>query len=542
MPQRPDPRSAPRTPVSSPASNENGGGWRRYRHLKVEAALFLLIAVTFAAVLGKGALTRQSLALTPQSDQVIAYAFSDAESGGRSSVTPDPHRQMAWRCDIQAGVTYPYCGYGLQLTTGGASKGLDFTRYQSITLRLTYNGGGDRLKLQVKTAPPAALRGKVGDQDVPLVLEFPVDPGANEIRLPLDRLAAEGWWVSAHGLSAREVAPDLADVRAIAITTDGAAPGPLAVSLDEIDLEGVSLSDGQWYLIILGVWLVVTGGFLVGRLLGMRREFETRQRRQLEEARVMGEARAAAEAANAAKSQFLGHMSHELRTPLNAVIGYSYWLSRGALDDKQRTAVDAIRSSGEHLLAMISDILDIAKIEAGRLDLQPAAFDLRACLDEIDQMFRLRAEEKGLAFAVDLAADAPRTIVADPKRLRQVLINLLGNAVKFTDQGRVSLSVENVEAEAGGEARLRFTVEDTGVGIAPDQLDAVFRPFEQVGDATRHVGGTGLGLSITRQIVETMGGEIHLDSTPGLGSRFVVEAPVGVDAAAIAAPKAAFSA
>nr|WP_269816533.1 ATP-binding protein [Caulobacter hibisci] len=262
----------------------------------------------------------------------------------------------------------------------------------------------------------------------------------------------------------------------------------------------------------------------------MRREFEDRQRRQAEEARVLSEARAAAEAANAAKSQFLSHMSHELRTPLNGVIGYSYWLSRTGLDAKQRTAVDAIRSSGEHLLSVITDILDIAKIEAGRLDLQPTPFDLAACLAELDQMFRLRAEEKGLAFAVELSAEAPRTIVADPKRLRQVLINLLGNAVKFTDRGAVSLAVTLVDAPVGETARLRFAVEDTGVGIAPDQLDAVFRPFEQVGETSRHAGGTGLGLSITRQILETMGGEIDVVSTPGLGSRFVVEVSVGVEA------------
>jgi hypothetical protein len=247
---------------------------------------------------------------------------------------------------------------------------------------------------------------------------------------------------------------------------------------------------------------------------------------EVHELQLARQSAAMAQAANRAKTEFLSHMSHELRTPLNAVIGYSYWLSRGALDPRQRTAVDAIRSSGEHLLAVITDILDLAKIEAGKLDLQPTAFDLAACLAELDQMFRLRAEEKDLAFAVALAPEVPTTIVADPKRLRQVLINLLGNAIKFTDAGHVTLGVERLDDGAGQTARLRFTVEDTGIGIAPDQLDVVFRPFEQVGDASRHVGGTGLGLSITRQIVDTMGGTITVDSTPGLGSRFVVETDV----------------
>ncbi|PVM94170.1 sensor histidine kinase [Caulobacter endophyticus] len=539
MPQRPF-RFPDRQPAGPAASNENDAGWLRYRHLKIEAVIFLLVLVTFAAVLGKSAVTRQALTLTPQSTGFAGYAFSDAESGGRSTVTPDPDRPLAWSCDIRPDVTYPYCGYGLQFGLVDANaRGRDFSRFQTLTLRLNWRGQAERLKLLVKIAPPAELKDRLDGQDVPLTLEFAVVPGANTVTLPLDRLEPEAWWASSHGLSRRDVTVDLRDVRSVAVAVGNAPPGPLSVSLDAMTFQGVQLSDEQWYLIILGVWLVMIGAFLTHRVFGMRREFEARQRQQADEARALSDARIAAETANAAKSQFLSHMSHELRTPLNAVIGYSYWLSRGDLDPRQRTAVDAIRSSGEHLLAVITDILDLAKIEAGKLDLQPTAFDLAACLAELDQMFRLRAEEKDLAFAVVLAPEVPTTIVADPKRLRQVLINLLGNAIKFTDAGHVALRVDRQEDRAGQTARLRFTVEDTGIGIAPDQLDAVFRPFEQVGDASRHVGGTGLGLSITRQIVDTMGGVITLDSTPGLGSRFVVEAPVGLAAQAPAARRQA---
>ncbi|NGM51469.1 hypothetical protein G5B46_17805 [Caulobacter sp. 602-2] len=521
MPQRLS-RLLERRAASTAASNENDAGWLRYGDLKVEAVIFLLVLVTFAAVLGKSALTRQALELTPGSPQFAGYAFADGESGGRSTVTPDPSRPMAWSCEIRAGATYTYCGYGLQLNLGSRARGLDFSRYQTLTVRLNWSGQADQLKVLVKTAPPAALRGKA--EDLPLAAEVSVSPGANTIVLPLDRLEPEQWWLASHGVSRRDITPEFSDVRSIAVAVSGAPPGSLAASMDQVRVEGVQLSDEQWYLIILSVWLLMIGAFLAHRLLRMRREFETRQRQQAEEARALSDARIAAETANAAKSQFLSHMSHELRTPLNAVIGYSYWLSRGNLDPKQRTAVDAIRSSGEHLLAVITDILDLAKIEAGKLDLQPVAFDLAACLAELDQMFRLRAEEKGLDFAVALAPEVPTQIVADPKRLRQVLINLLGNAVKFTDAGRVALRVERLEGGQGQAARLRFAVEDTGVGIAADQLDAIFRPFEQVGEAARHEGGTGLGLSITRQIVETMGGTIQVDSTPGRGSRFVVEA------------------
>lgn len=533
MPQRP-PRFLERQVDRPAASNENDAGWLRYGDLKIEAVIFLLVLVTFAAVLGKSALTRQTLELTPRSTQVAGYGFADDETGGRSTVALDPNQPMTWSCEIRAGATYTYCGYGLQLKLDPRAQGLDFSRFQTLSVRLDWRGEVDRLKVLVKTAPPAALRGKLGELDVPLATEVSVSPGANTIVLPLDELEPEPWWLASHGLSRRDVGPEFSDVRSIAVAVSGAPPGSMGASIHAVRAEGVQLSDEQWYLIILGVWLVMIGAFLVHRLLGMRRGFETRQRQLAQEARALSDARIAAETANAAKSQFLSHMSHELRTPLNAVIGYSYWLSRGNLDPKQRTAVDAIRSSGEHLLAVITDILDLAKIEAGKLDLQPVAFDLAGCLAELDRMFRLRAEEKGLDFAVALSPEVPTMIIADPKRLRQVLINLLGNAVKFTDAGRVTLRVERLEGGSGETARLRFTVEDTGVGIAPDQLDTVFRPFEQVGDASRHEGGTGLGLSITRQIVETMGGAIRVDSTPGHGACFVVEASVGLTQARLA--------
>jgi signal transduction histidine kinase len=231
-------------------------------------------------------------------------------------------------------------------------------------------------------------------------------------------------------------------------------------------------------------------------------------------------------------------MSHELRTPLNAVIGYAYWLNRTELSSKQREAIGAIQSSGEHLLAMISDILDIAKIEAGKFELLAAPLDLHDCVAGVGEMFRLPAEEKGLDFGVDIAPGVPAGVVADRKRLRQVLINLVGNAIKFTEQGAVTLRVQVVAADEA-TVRLRFAVEDTGVGIASDQVDNIFRPFEQAGDQQSRGGGAGLGLSITQQIVEMMDGDLGVESAPGQGSRFTVEASfplapgaVGTEAAA----------
>ncbi|MET3665279.1 ATP-binding protein [Caulobacter sp. 1776] len=522
--------------------------WLAYANLKLEAAIFLLLAVTFAAVLGKGAITTQTLDLTSDSGRFAGFTFSDADDGGRSAISADPKRPLSWSCRIREGVTYPYCGYGLQLDTVGKTgkvEGLNFTPLQTITLRFTYHGTGDRLRLLVRSAPPPALRGKLKDQFVPLATDFPVVRGRNTVRLPLAQLAPEQWWIASHGLSPEEAAPVLDEVHVVAITSSNAKPpSDMAVSVDAITLEGSHLSSEHFYLIILGAWLVVTGAFLAYRVLRMRRDYETRQRHQANEARLLASAHAAAAAASSAKSRFLGNMSHELRTPLNAVLGYAYWLNRTSLDPKQRDAVGAIQSSGEHLLAMISDILDIAKIEAGKFELLAAPLDLEDCVTGVGEMFRLPAQEKGLDFVVEFAPDLPASVVADRKRLRQVLINLVGNAIKFTARGEVALRVQRVTprtASDGETTRLRFVVEDTGVGIAADQVDTIFRPFEQAGDQESRGGGAGLGLSITRQIVEMMDGDLAVESQPGRGSRFTVEAtfPLAPDIAAPAPPRLA---
>jgi signal transduction histidine kinase len=541
----PDHRASTTELAGARADVEDGRKpWLAYANLKLEAAIFLLLAITFAAVLGKSAITRQTLDLSPDSGRFAGYTFSDADDGGRSVVSADPKRPLSWSCQVREGVTYPYCGYGLQLDAAskpGASdgKGLNFSTLQTVTLRFTYHGDGDRLRLLVRTAPPAALRARLKGELVPLAADFPVVQGANEVRLPLSELAPEQWWVANHKLSPEEAAPVLDEVHIVALATSNAkAPSAQAVTVDRLEFKGSHLSTEQFYLIILGVWLIVAGGFLVLRVFQMRRAYEARQRRQADEARLLAGAHASAEAASRAKSRFLGNMSHELRTPLNAVIGYAYWLNRTELSSKQREAIGAIQSSGEHLLAMISDILDIAKIEAGKFELLAAPLDLHDCVAGVGEMFRLPAEEKGLDFGVDIAPEVPAGVVADRKRLRQVLINLVGNAIKFTEQGAVTLRVQVVAADEA-TVRLRFVVEDTGVGIASDQVDNIFRPFEQAGDQQSRGGGAGLGLSITQQIVEMMDGDLGVESAPGQGSRFTVEASfplapgaVGTEAAA----------
>jgi signal transduction histidine kinase/CheY-like chemotaxis protein len=244
-------------------------------------------------------------------------------------------------------------------------------------------------------------------------------------------------------------------------------------------------------------------------------------------------ARDAAEAARAAQAAFLANMSHELRTPLNAVLGYAQLLLLDqSMAERQLRAVGTIRTSGEYLLALINDLLDLAKHDAGKLELCPTEVPLDDCLRVTCDIIRVKAEEKGLTFVVDMPPDLPQKVVADETRLRQVLLNLLSNAVKFTEHGEVVLRVRVLQA--GPErVRLHFEVQDSGVGLSADQLEKIFHPFEQVGDVRRRNIGSGLGLAISRQLVRLMGGDIHVASEAGRGADFSFELDLPVVRGAI---------
>ena len=244
----------------------------------------------------------------------------------------------------------------------------------------------------------------------------------------------------------------------------------------------------------------------------------------------LAQAKKRAEVASHAKSEFLANMSHELRTPLNGILGYAQILQRdAALNAKQHDGLQTIYNSGRHLLTLINDVLDLAKIEARRLEIHPTELNLPAFLEGITDMIKLAAEQKKIQLHYTVPSDLPPVILADEIRLRQVLLNLLGNAVKFTEKGAVTFRVgctqKPDETKQSLICQLCFVVEDTGSGIQPEQLAHIFQPFEQGGDAQSQAKGTGLGLPISQHLVTLMQGEIQVESTPGAGSRFWFEAP-----------------
>ncbi|MBD2208968.1 response regulator [Nostoc linckia FACHB-104] len=264
---------------------------------------------------------------------------------------------------------------------------------------------------------------------------------------------------------------------------------------------------------------------LAGALIGVLVYVQSTEQAQLKQSKALADAaKEIADSANNAKSEFLANMSHELRTPLNGILGYAQILGRSkALPEKERQGVNIIHQCGTHLLTLINDILDLSKIEARKLELAPQAFHLPSFLQGVVEICQIRAQQKGIEFHYEPDADLPLGISADEKRLRQVLINLLGNGIKFTDRGSVTLQVHGIGQDSDNSTKLRFTIVDTGVGIATADINKLFQTFEQVGDQKRKVEGTGLGLAISQQLVKLMGGQIKVKSQLNVGSEFSFE-------------------
>jgi signal transduction histidine kinase len=270
--------------------------------------------------------------------------------------------------------------------------------------------------------------------------------------------------------------------------------------------------------------LIVVRARVAAQIARKRADDRSRQtQRDLEEAVArLEQAIAATEAANKAKSEFLANMSHEIRTPLNGVVGMAEMLARSALKDREREMVEIIRTSGHSLDRLLSDILDLSRVEAGQLHITVEPLHLGETVRAVAALCRLRADEKGVTLTVEIAEAADRWFVGDVTRIRQIVTNLLSNAVKFTAHGQVTVS-----ATLGASGHLKLSVTDTGVGFDPACKDQVFGRFQQAdGSITRRFGGTGLGLAISRQLAELMGGQLDCSSQPGVGSVFWADLPL----------------
>jgi len=473
---------------------------------------------------------------------------SNGDSVATLTVTRDA---FVMRCHLGAKASYPFCKF--QFFMGDPVKGIDLSGYDTIVLDVRYTGPGRHIvKLHLMNFEPEISN--LADWNSQRFNELLIDlPAERQFTIPMKAVRTADWWHFSHQIPLSKSFVRLDHITAVELATnDYTATGKtFTIELRKIEFRGKWISKTTLLTWLVSTWigfgiLALTLGLLQFRSNVQASNSRLEQLAAIERDRK--EAAAARETALAEavalarqRSQFLAQMSHELRTPLNAIIGYAHLLERDRqhLTERQASGLATINESGQHLLALINSILDLARVEAGKMTLTPAAVNLGTFLQVLANMMRVKAEEKGLAFSYELAPGLPAAVTVDETRLRQVLLNLLGNAVKFTDSGKVSLRVlpappNDLPAGPHGEqtACLRFEVADGGIGMSAQQLGRIFRPFEQVTTAQRREGGTGLGLAISQELVRLMGGKIAVASEPGKGSTFWFDITVPVSSAA----------
>ena len=452
-------------------------------------------------------------------------AFSDRERAAGDSVSSLVRTADAFimRCQLGQG-TYPYCK--LQFLIGDATHGVDLSRYDTIVINIRVLGTPKPLvKLHlVNFEPDISTVGDWYSQRYNQA-ELSVTTDQPSITIPLNVVRTAEWWQGQRMMPLSKTYTRLDNVTAVEVATGNFETGKLlTVELRSIQFRGKWISQSSLMMFLMAAWV----GCGIFGLLNM----------QARSAELLAEAVGLARE----RSNFLAQMSHELRTPLNAIMGYTQLLQRNKqhLTAQQAAGLATIQESSHHLLTLINDILDLARVEAGKMVLYPTAVNLDVFLRVVVDIMRVKAEEKGLLFRFELADELPEAVTVDETRLRQVLINLLGNAVKFTDAGTVTLRVSPARPVGpppylGGAASapIRFEVADSGIGMSEQQRAKLFQPFEQVADVARREGGTGLGLAISQQLVHLMGGSIAVVSETGKGSMFWFELAVPVATATV---------
>ncbi|WP_198120335.1 response regulator [Massilia rhizosphaerae] len=502
--------------------------------------IFLLLATPALLVWQRYGMIR-TIEISPSQPHGARITDDRLELHGNSVGTLVRTRDaITMRCALGTAATYRFCK--MQFLLGRPGTGIDLSRFDRIEFDLRYSGRPPRLvKLHLMNFEPEFS--KPGDWNSQRFNEAVIDlPPQSPFTIPMNVLRTADWWSSTHNIPLSKSYARLDRVTAVELSTGPVSPGQtITVEVRSIRFRGKWMSKTTLLMGLVSAWI---GCGILGLSLGLRhyRASLSATHSRLERLAAVDRERKTAEAAREAalaeaiglarqRSNFLAQMSHELRTPLNAIIGYAQLLKRDRhqLTERQAAGLATIHESGQHLLTLINDILDLARVEAGRMVLYPAAVHLGAFLQVVVDIMRVKAEEKGLAFHYALAPDLPAAVTVDETRLRQVLLNLLGNAVKFTDRGTVSLRVLKAAGGAdGASVTLRFEVADTGIGMSAQQLGRIFRPFEQVADMPWREGGTGLGLAISQQLARLMGGSIAVASEPGQGSTFSCELAVPV--------------
>jgi signal transduction histidine kinase len=516
--------------------------------------ILLLLATPLLLIWQHYGMTR-TLEITPQHPHQVTVSDdrdntrgnnANGNSIGTLTITQDA---IVMRCHLRSAATYPYCK--LLFLLGDPIKGIDMTRYDTMAFDMRYSGQGRHLvKIHLMNFEPDIST--LSDWNSQRFNEVQLQlPPQSRFTIPMHAFRTADWWRNAREIPLSKSDVRLDHVTALEVATD-LVPKEQVITIEVRSIEFT----GKWISkTTLLTWLVIA--WIASGILGLTLvlvHFRTSlsvTRVRLEQLAAVDRERKAAEAAREAalaeavglareRSVFLAQMSHELRTPLNAIIGYAQLLRRERLplNERQAAGLATIHESGQHLLTLINDILDLARVEAGKMTLHPVPVHLGAFLRVVVDIMRVKAEEKGLSFHYELAAGLPDTVTIDETRLRQVLLNLLGNAVKFTDRGAVSLRVTATAPDPQDEdatTRLRFAVADSGIGMSAQQVGRLFRPFEQVADAQRRAGGTGLGLAISQQLMRLMGSTIEVASEPGKGSTFSFELAVKAAAASAAA-------